>query len=496
MKKGGSTALAAGLLILMILFGNALTLPFRVAGFGVNMYIVSMALFAVVLFGLRIKEGRLREKEDRGVMFLYGFTLLWLAAGIVLLLWHRTAVSEGLRQLVQIALGAASAFSLIECLHRGLDKEMIYFWIRIAVLIYIIIAMFEIAGGVHLHTSHFSDPTLYRLDWSLLRPTNYLATATYFNENDLCACLAVLTPFCFPQKNYSWKKNLGLFFLIMMVILIEIHDDAWICFLGLTAAALIYMIVTRPKLPIAAAAVVSYYAVYRWGRTVLHAVIVFFYELLGKEVPPGLHRSFGFVMRVVSKASEEAAKTVDNRGTITYRVETYKEAFCGFFESHGLGLGPYGVDHHLQTAGRPYTVGSPHSFWLELLCNYGVIIFLLFAALCIFFIVRLIKNYKETKDLMYLILICADISLAMACNSPSRFVELPYYWILLALTAYFCQKPPAEADAAASFEAAATAEKAPDEAATTAETGGAEDDAPETLFSPEQESSLDGGKHE
>ena len=146
MKKGGSTALAAGLLILMILFGNALTLPFRVAGFGVNMYIVSMALFAVVLFGLRIKEGRLREKEDRGVMFLYGFTLLWLAAGIVLLLWHRTAVSEGLRQLIQIALGAASAFSLIECLHRGLDKEMIYFWIRIAVLIYIIIAMFEIAG--------------------------------------------------------------------------------------------------------------------------------------------------------------------------------------------------------------------------------------------------------------------------------------------------------------------------------------------------------------
>lgn len=456
-SKNRGTAALAGLLLLMILFGNAMTLPFRVAGFGVNMYIVSMALFAVVLFGLRVREGRLREKDGRGVLLLYGFTVLWLLVGIVLLAWQRQALSEGLRQLIQIVLGAASAFCLIEFLKRGLRTEIIYFWIRVAILIYILIALVEIAGGVHLQTSHFSDPTLYRLDWSLLRPTNYLATATYFNENDLCACLAVLTPFCFPQKSYSWKKNLGLSFLIMMVILIEIHDDAWICFLALTAAALIYMIVTRPKLPIAAAAVVSYYAVYRWGRTVLHAVIVFFYELLGKEVPPGLHRSFGFVMRVVSKASEEAAKTVDNRGTITYRVETYKEAFCGFFESHGLGLGPYGVDHHLQTAGTPYTVGSPHSFWLELLCNYGVIIFLLFAALCIFFIVRLIKNYKETKDPMYLILICADISLAMACNSPSRFVEMPYYWILLALTAYYCQKP---------------------------------------LFSPEQESSLDGGKHE
>lgn len=456
-SKNRGTAALAGLLLLMILFGNAMTLPFRVAGFGVNMYIVSMALFAVVLFGLRVREGRLREKEGRGVLLLYGFTVLWLLVGIVLLAWQRQALSEGLRQLIQIVLGAASAFCLIEFLKRGLRTEIIYFWIRVAVLIYILIALVEIAGGVHLQASHFSDPTLYRLDWSLLRPTNYLATATYFNENDFCAALAVLAPFVFPQKSYSWKKNLGLSFLIMMVILIEIHDDAWICFLALTAAALIYMIVTRPKLPIAAAAVVSYYAVYRWGRTVLHAVIVFFYELLGKEVPPGLHRSFGFVMRVVSKASEEAAKTVDNRGTITYRVETYKEAFCGFFESHGLGLGPYGVDHHLQTAGTPYTVGSPHSFWLELLCNYGVIIFLLFAALCIFFIVRLIKNYKETKDPMYLILICADISLAMACNSPSRFVEMPYYWILLALTAYYCQKP---------------------------------------LFSPEQESSLDGGKHE
>lgn len=457
-SKNRGTAALAGLLLLMILFGNAMTLPFRVAGFGVNMYIVSMALFAVVLFGLRVREGRLREKDGRGVLLLYGFTVLWLLVGIVLLAWQRQALSEGLRQLIQIVLGAASAFCLIEFLKRGLRTEIIYFWIRVAILIYILSALVEIAGGVHLQASHFSDPTLYRLDWSLLRPTNYLATATYFNENDFCAALAVLAPFVFPQKGYSWKKNLGLSAMLAMIILIEIHDDAWICFLALTAAAVIYLTVTRPKLPVAAAAVAAYAAVYYWGRNVLHAVIVFGYEVLGKEVPPGLHRSFGFVMRVTSKASSEVAMSTESRGSITYRLETYKEAFRGFFgESHGLGLGPYGVDHHLQTAGTPYTVGSPHSFWLELLCNYGFVIFLLFVALCIFFFVRLIKNYKAMKEPIYLLLICADIALAMACNSPSRFIELPYYWIPLALTAYYCRKP---------------------------------------LFSPEQESSLDGGKHE
>lgn len=125
------------------------------------------------------------------------------------------------------------------------------------------------------------------------------------------------------------------------------------------------------------------------------------------------------------------------KGSINVRYTLIIDVVNGVIkEKHLLGFGVGNTPLYIKKLGNTHNIFSIHSFWFEILGDFGVFILLYFIYICISILTELFINLKtKSNDLSRysLIGILSCISIAGLIFAPSSVVAFTPFWICLAL---------------------------------------------------------------
>lgn len=167
-------------------------------------------------------------------------------------------------------------------------------------------------------------------------------------------------------------------------------------------------------------------AVKRAGATTLAMVA----GLVGLYFVPGAEPYFGKLDGTVLLDAAGAPVSVDHSASERLIVlENVVKAV--FVEGHYFGLGVGNIEGYIQRQGNTDGIVDPHSFWFEVLGDFGLIGFGLYAAFLILACARLWRRDvggRSPLDQTPLVLAIASVPLVFAPSSVLTFT--PFYLIL------------------------------------------------------------------
>jgi teichuronic acid biosynthesis protein TuaE len=325
------------------------------------------------------------------------FLFIWFFYGMFSLIWT-TDKTIGVKELYYFSTFILFILQLIYLLQIK-NQE---FWVKDSFwavgMITVIICLLEIATNHHFSTSRYVIET-ERL--SIYH--KHVATAYFYNENDLSLFLVIIAPFFMVRLLSSslFKKLFNIIFILLIFVIIS-FNAARLAFLALLLQLMVFFYLTQKK---------WFFRCVRLAILFLPIIIALAWHFLGSKVSV-LFDVKGF----------EAGY-----GSGFERMNLYLNGFYSTFQSFMLGVGPgnYGVHMYPQF----YTGGivNPHNWWIEVLTNYG---FLIFCGYLVFFWFN-IKNtfiiYKDNREnnQLGLALFLSFVGFIPACIGPS---SLFYHW--------------------------------------------------------------------
>ena len=410
----------------IILFGQRSFTGIRIAGLTISSYRLLIPLLLIFLLAVSVREKEeIQLKPGSTEKILYCVIAVWIVYGLVTIaLFPYSDFHDGILELLALALGAVSVSCIILlCIHGCWDSLVT--GIRAAVFITIIIGIWEIHTANHLSTSRFMDPEFINFNRELFGAEAdtfkwHVANSIFYNENDFSAMLAVFAPFFIigREKESNIVKAADLIALGLMFCILE-FNDAFICFLafwlGVTIAILFGIRGIKSKLVPVIALVIS-------------RIALFLYENL-----------YNFHIGLGDTLLTQIDNNENGMGSMYYRINTYKMTLSETFRSSkGLGFGAGSFPKYFGRFAESHMIMSnPHCFWLEILSEYGVIIFIVFVAFLIYLMIRLIrKACADNERMKSVVVIASGAALVIASCAPSSYLKAGYYWIPIALAVF------------------------------------------------------------
>lgn len=118
-------------------------------------------------------------------------------------------------------------------------------------------------------------------------------------------------------------------------------------------------------------------------------------------------------------------------GSLYNRLITNYNSIIIALKTYFLGLGPEGFTSYMQNSNMDGLL-NPHNLWLEILTQYGLLIFLVYVGLLTRNFYNLLRIYRSNLDEVLLIPITMYIIYAIVSISSSNFLESIYQWLPLA----------------------------------------------------------------
>ena len=403
-------------LVLSVFFGASISFGFRLAGIVVTLFRVAIPLLLCVFFfrAYRDKSLDFRSMEKSLIVLL----ALWFIYSIFLMAYRgMIADKDAIRELLQMTLQFFIVLCILIAVKTEGMEEKVFLICKISIIALTVLGMFEIVSGVHLPTSGYYNASV------IANSSNGIprvATGIFFNENDYCACLALFSPLFFPEVGNKLHVNALRVLELSLMEFILLKDDAIICLFGIFVGLVIYSIVATVK--------------YRW--VIAGAVYAFVLEKLIMSF--SLKRAAG--KGLGSEVAEQFSGVSTQTGSAYVRMNTYITEFThAISEGKGMGFGPYGVNKFLAPFNHSYVLNNPHSLWLELLANYGIVIFIFFVTICILSLGVLIAC-GEKNDRIRTVLIPMDIIFVIVGFASSNYIGIAYWWMLIALSVAYASK--------------------------------------------------------
>jgi O-antigen ligase len=249
--------------------------------------------------------------------------------------------------LVLVALCARSALG-IQALRLG--------WV-VAYIATAVVAIWEVQSGAHLSGYWTSETPAYAQAG--------LVISTFGNPNNYSGFLVLSLPFLL----WSYSQARGL-------------RRLW--YLGLVGTVPLFLLTARGRLSLVAFALqiglMLVWSARGWRATLLPV-------LIAVAVAAGVLASGPIETTVVGKVmtvQEELA----TGGSASIRWNLLRNGLAFTEESFGFGMGAGSFQSLIASGHAPYPTGKivdPHNFWIEILSQYGAVVFLLF----VFWLIRL-----------------------------------------------------------------------------------------------------------
>lgn len=442
-------AILAFSLAFIIVLGNFITLgSFRVFGITMTLYRVMIPVITLGLLFVALKKYKMEYfKQESKILFVFlGVMFFWIGYGAVLLFVSPYAeLRAGLKELLALFLGMCSVYCIKEICDTRKSIDYFLKALRVICIFLMFFAVFEHLTNIHLETSRIYIPIGYEktgisaFAWFKLSRI-YLSSTFFYNVNDFCALLGVLLPLFFydPQKKY--KENLINAVWFFLGIFILSVNDATIVFTGVIIALVGYILLLRTHILqmvgiLGATAFTNLYGTNLMVKAIKNLKKMFI--LRSNSASDKYLSELDGISAGVEQATtvEEAllsqiVRAQAGRGSLYTRIAMNLDSWDLFVETKGLGVGPAGFMLYFQkNGGRTYLV-NPHNWWLEVLSQYGIFVFIAYVGFILYEFITLIRIYLNNKKSQYAIVIAMCLSFVVASIAPSSFLGYSYQWIL------------------------------------------------------------------
>ena len=358
----------------------------------------------ILLFAVKASfKRRTKPSLATNVIKHFGFFGFWLFYAAMSTIWAVDKASA-LKDIIFLFTGVSVAFFTAYYLRSlGQLEKLRDIWI-IGLVSMLALGLWEINTGNHLP---FSSYVIYDQN----KPS-----AVFYNTNDLAFFIALCLPFIIVwilSKRHLLQR---LFFMTLLAaaVFVLAKTTSRAAQLGLLAATAFDLVILRKisgKARLLATA----------GLLILAFVILFPQQT--REITEELGRKYSNLPREFEPGSARLAVAT---GVPKLMLISY-----------GMGVGAGNSDHYLHLAGIDYMTGftALHNWWLEILANYGIIIFVGYVIFYLSLFFGLLRAYRWIQDRstkrLYEAILMGMVAFPIACNAVSSAMALPQNWMFL-----------------------------------------------------------------
>jgi len=366
------------------------------------LYVFTLAVFLHHKLALRVK-----------VVWHVIFFMLWLVWAFVSLCWTSVNVYSA-RHIEGLIIGTAIIlFSLLFLSHRDGLRSLHKLWV-FAAAVFVTIAVWEVATGLHLSVSREAE-------WVGLRQT--YPTAVFHNPNDLATYLCLALPFMFGLlmilKATKARVLVATLLLVSFYLIVLNSSRANIVASLIGVGLVLFMPGVKQRLR-------SIAVVFVVGGIGLLLGYAFFSEAMTSHLD-------------ILKALPEQISSLGAGGvSMTTRIELIRNGWEFLQQSNYLGIGAGAFEYWMIERPIYYAGGiiNPHNWWLELLVNYGVGVFVLFLVFYLGVLRSLFHIFRSSQDRMLKVVSLATfvalVEFAVANASSSGLMRHYGMWLLFA----------------------------------------------------------------
>jgi teichuronic acid biosynthesis protein TuaE len=345
------------------------------------------------------------------------FLMFWLVYAFISLLWVQS-LTQGIMDLIFLVMGIGIIFFIVFFSTKIKHFQYLYsLWIISFVLI--------LGIGIvnHFLRIHLPISRIYTANPNY----NYIPTSVFVNENDF-ASLISLSVF-FVLSGILYFKNLfaraaGVILILISLYMLEVTSSRANLLAVVIGLGFWFLFLTDFKLKI---------KLIFWGALGTGVVSVIFYE----KIEALFNAVYQLIQSlVVTSGSDETSTDI--------RINLLKNSMIFLEDTFGFGVGTGNSEFFMKNF-AVYPTGNivnVHNWWVEILVNYGVLVFTLYCLFYLFllkelFIINRRLSGHSALKLVSVSLLLAMIVFPLASISPSSQIALNYFWVLYGIVIAF-----------------------------------------------------------
>ena len=444
----------------ILLFGSLL-LDFKVK---ISIFYLTPTRLLIVAFFLlayfSVHQGgvfKTIKNWSRLTQFVVYMLVFWFLYGLLGILWsvNRT---DAMHELMVLGFNILIVMTCLLLYQKQENQKILFKVLKLLLAAQIIVMCFEMLTGLHLPLSrYFSGNT--GLDNAVV----YIPTGISYNQNDqaflmllfLTIPLAELFLLIRRHKEMpgQWIKKLIIPALIVIFTLLMLYSaDSFIIFSSMLITLVVASVLTVPVTGL----VIAMFLALLWkiGFAPLFRIL--------QQIQPAISKFFsGFnlflaKLPIFRQAAADSAlpaepatvmgiNTVDeytlfgviisNGNSLSVRIGLIKEGLRQFFSSRGLGVGANGFKDNISNLAQTQGMVNPHCWFIEILSQYGIFVFLAYSASLVLMLIRLLKSklYKSSPSVLAAILIIA--AFIPGSFAPSQLIQFWPQWFFFGIAA-------------------------------------------------------------
>jgi len=396
-----------GVAFLKIAVGSFHLFPYR---------ILLSFIWLLFIIGILYNQGRVDVSHIKVKSYLQ-FLVLWLSYAVLSLAWA-SAKNEAVKDIIFLFMAFSIIFFVVYYFINLKDLKQFYtLWLLI------LLPMLGLGFWNHITRNHLTVSALVDEPEAL----RFVPTAVFHNQNEFATYLALSIPFVLTFIRYNsklTKRLLGLLMLVASLYLIAVTFSRANYLAVITGAAFWFFFLLRFKGKMRALAVT--------GLT----VVLLFYAF--PDQIQGTFRNINEQVNTLVVAIPQVGE-----GGLAPRFNAIRNGFVFFVNSFGFGIGPGNAEYHMAHFPVYYTYGvlNMHNWWIEILVNYGLLIFLGYVVFYLSLIAGLYRSYKKLNDtsekMICEALLVGLVAFFFASMSSSSIMALSLQWIFFAFALSF-----------------------------------------------------------
>ena len=356
------------------------------------LYHIFLILNIIYIFNFLIQNGKIEKsiiKRNKVIFifFLYSFLHCFFVKDIHLAFQNQVYIICGIS--VFFSIKYLLSYNSVQTLN--IMKKVIYFAIFIAIL--------EILKIYRWYNSGY--------ELSFDSPSAFLG-----NTNNFATAIIIVMPFIFFMKNRLKKI---VYFLLLFYILISCDSRA--NNIALSIELFIYFL-----LKIKEKRIILFYKLFLLGLISTYFV---------KEK---LYAMYSLLLELFNSDIKNTDSVGVRKAIILNLIDELKNMNIFLF---GTGGGNSVIIH--MTRNNTSGIFSNHSFFLELLVEYGIFIFLILSFFYVSLIIKNYKNYIKNKNEINGALFISLIGFAIGLNSISTVIYFFPFWIILGMADFYTE---------------------------------------------------------
>ncbi len=362
------------------------------------------------LFAVRVlTQGRLILPISRVKIYM-AFLSVWTVYAVMSMAWV-ASIGDAIRHLIFLLMGVSMIFFAATYFREERDLQRLY-WIWFGIFCgLILLGYWEHLSGQHLPVSGYYGETRVLL---MFRPTG-----VFKNPNDYATFLVLSIPFALGTLRYARRRlarPIGLSLSFAAFYLIVVTGSRANLLAVLLEMAFVVLFLTNIRQKIKAALAVA-------GL----AMMLF--------LPAGPIREF--CSEVAGSLSSIAGEAELGTGSVAIRANLARSGLSFLYSTGGFGVGAGNAEYWMANFAPYETAGilNPHNWWLELLINYGILIFTGYIMFYIGLVRALWRIWKQTawgKRRICETLLLSLVGFSIASISPSSVMAFAPQWLLFA----------------------------------------------------------------